>query len=116
MPRLPFLSHALVAGALALGAAAAMASDGEQSYQAGVQAAEDLRYAEALRHFSQAAAEGHAPAMRTAGLMLFYGEKLYGPEIRQNRGSAIRLLRQAAGLGCEVSASVLKQHETRPQS
>lgn len=110
-----FFRRACAALAFLAVAPAALAADPEATYESGVRAAEEFRYAEALHHFTQAAAQGHRHARRTAGLMLLYGEKLYGQEIRQDRLRAMKLLGQAAGQGCELSTLVLKQRNTAPR-
>jgi TPR repeat protein len=47
------------------------------------------------------------------GLMLFYGEQLYGPDVRRNHEQAKRWLQAAAANGCEISDFVLKAMATR---
>lgn len=112
-----FLSFRRGAAALVLAvfAPAVLAADPEATYESGVRAAEEFRYAEALQHYTQAAAQGHRHAMRTAGMMLLYGEKLYGREVRQDRVRAMQLLGQAAGQGCELSTLVLRQRNAAPR-
>lgn len=112
MDRLKSLRLALTAILLSSFMSAALATDADTEYAAGVQAAEDGHYAEALQHFSQAATEGHRRAMRAAGLMLLYGEPLYGQAIHQDRVQAMKWLSRAAALDCEVSKLVLKQRDT----
>lgn len=87
----------------------ASAADPESEYEAGLRAAQELRYAQALHYFTQAAAHGHRDAMRTAGLMLLYGEKLYGPEVHRDWVMGMHLLAEAANRGSKISALVLKQ-------
>lgn len=76
-------------------------------YEAGLEAAHEFRYAEALQHFRKAAAAGDRNAMRTSGLMLLLGSRLYGQEIRSVPSEAIALLKAAADAGCEVSNLML---------
>ncbi len=80
------------------------------AYLEGVAAQADYRYAQALDKFLVAANEGNPHAQRKAGLMLLYGERVYGMEIKQNRPLAIQLLKQAASGGCEVSQHMLTKH------
>lgn len=80
---------------------------GEQEFGAGIDAASDYRYSEALGYFRNAAKLGNLDAQRSAGLMLLYGGALYGQEIRANRGEALQWLGLAAKGGCRVSAYVL---------
>lgn len=111
--RRPSLHAVLAAALLATGLPAAQADAPNPYYAAGTEAAGELRYAAALAHFQQAAAAGDRDALRTSGLMLLYGEALYGPAIRQDRARAQELLRQAAAQGCEVSIFMLRQLEMR---
>ena len=85
------------------------AATADADYEAGLQAAQDFRYAEALAHFDAAAAQGNRDAMRSAGLMLLYGRDLYGEEVPRDWIKAVHLLSAAALKGCRVSASVLRQ-------
>ncbi len=78
-------------------------------YEAGLQAAAEHRYAQALALFQQAAQQGDRAAMRNLGLMLLYGQSLYAQEVPRNQEQARRWLRAAASAGCEVSAFMLKQ-------
>jgi TPR repeat protein len=87
--------------------APALASD--QEYEAGLVAAGEHRYAQALSHFQAAAVQGDRNAQRTSGLMLLYGERLYGAEVHADKLQAMKLLRAAAQSGCEVSARMLSQ-------
>lgn len=74
----------------------------------GLDAAENYRYAEALMHFQQAAEQGDRGARRNLGLMLLYGDLLYGKEVGRQREQAKRWLQAAAAEGCEVSTFMLK--------
>lgn len=76
---------------------------------AGFAAAEDFDYAGALEHFRAAGEAGDVQGARIAGLMLLYGETLYGPAVKQDRAAAIKLLRTAAAGGCEVSAAMVRK-------
>jgi len=55
-----------------------------------------LEYASALALFEHLAARGDARAARMAGEMLYYGESLFGPEVRQDKARAGRWLGLAA--------------------
>jgi TPR repeat protein len=103
-----FTASVLVAGLLLLAGkpAAAMAAT---PYGSGVEAAAEHRYAEALASFRQAAELGDRNAMRTLGLMLLYGESLYGPEVARQPVEARRWLQLAAARGCEVSAFMVQR-------
>ncbi len=89
----------------------AQAGAPESAFEAGQQAAAESRYAQALEHYTQAAALGHRDAMRNAGLMLLYGEHLYGSHVHQDWIQAVHLLAAATLKGCKVSARVLQQIE-----
>ena len=78
------------------------------SYERGVEAANNYRYSEALMHFTTAAKRGDWEAQRNLGLMLLYGDLLYGRDVSRNREQARRWLQAASNQGCEVSAFVLK--------
>lgn len=102
----------LLACALALPLGANTAQAASDEYQAGLAAAGEHRYAQALAHFQAAAAQGDRDAQRASGLMLLYGQRLYGGDIHEDRPQAMRWLRAAAAGGCEISASML-QHLTQ---
>lgn len=78
------------------------------SFELGLEAVEDHRYGEALKHYQQAAQQGNRDAQRSLGLMLLYGERLYGKEVVRQEELAWRWLRAAASQGCEVSTLMLK--------
>lgn len=63
----------------------------------------DGRYGVALTHLIVAADQGDVDAQRTAGLMLLYGEQVYGAEVIRDVARAKVLLSRAAANGCEVS-------------
>lgn len=86
---------------------------GESEFEAAIDATSEYRYAEALKHFRNAAELGNIDAQRSAGLMLLYGGALYGQEIHANRGEALRLLGLAAKGGCKVSSYVLARLDSR---
>jgi TPR repeat protein len=67
------------------------------------------RYDLALNTYLLAADQGHSQAQRTAGLMLLYGQHVYGAEIQQDRTKGLWLIRKAAGNGCEVSKHLLEK-------
>ena len=65
------------------------------------------RYAAGLVHLRKAAETGDRDARRTLGLMLLYGEALYGVEVPTNREDGLRWLRLATADGCETSMHAL---------
>lgn len=71
----------------------------------------DYRYAEGLIPLQRAAQAGDRQARRDLGLMLLYGENLYGPAIPRDHVQAKQWLRLARAEGCEVSRHVLAQQE-----
>jgi TPR repeat protein len=87
----------------------ALASDVQTLYAAGLDAATEQDYARALGYFQQAAALGHRDAQRTSGMMLMYGEALYGAAVPTRKTEATAWLKAAAGAGCEVSAFLLSR-------
>lgn len=97
----------LVALAMLAGTPTAQAMN-RSSYELGLEAAENYRYGEALMHFQRAAEQGDRNARRNLGLMLLYGDLLYGKEVPRNQEQARRWLQSAAGAGCEVSTFMLK--------
>lgn len=78
------------------------------AYGLGQEAIADYRYGEALAHFRQAAEHGDRDAQRILGLMLLYGESLYGQEVLRDPLQARRWLGDAARNGCEVSEFLLR--------
>lgn len=78
------------------------------SYDRGLEAAENYRYSEALMYFQKGAEQGDRNAQRNLGLMLLYGELLYGKEASRNQVHAKRWLQAAAAEGCEISTFMLK--------
>lgn len=66
-------------------------------------------YAEAFAHYRAAAEKGDRNAQRTTGLMLLYGERLYGSQVRQDVDEAKKWLSRAAANGCETSAYMLRR-------
>jgi TPR repeat protein len=95
-------------GAALLLAMPAAMSASPSAYELGLEAAASYRYAAALAHFQAAAEQGDRSARRTLGLMLLYGEPLYGQEVASNREQARRWLQAAAADGCEVSAFMVR--------
>lgn len=93
--------------ALLLAVPAAMSAS-RSPYELGLEAVRDYRYSEALMHFQAAAEQGERGARRNLGLMLLYGDQLYGKEVPRNQAQAKRWLQAAASDGCEVSAFMLK--------
>ena len=94
------------AAALLFSATAAMAVN--PSYELGLEASSSYRYSETLKHFTRAAEQGDRDAQRSLGLMLLYGERLYGRDVPRNHEQAKRWLQAAAGQGCAVSSFMLK--------
>ena len=94
------------AAALLLSTPATLAAD--PSYERGLEATSNYRYSEALMHFTVAADRGDRAAQRNLGLMLLYGDLLYGRDVPRNREQANRWLQAAAAQGCEVSSFMLK--------
>src|SRR5450830_1449739 len=80
--------------ALFFSTSATMAAD--RSYELGMEAATNYRYAEALMHFQAAAERGDQAAQRNLGLMLLYGERLYGNDVRRDHEQAKRWLQTAS--------------------
>lgn len=78
------------------------------SYERGLDAVAAYRYSEALMHFQRAAEQGDRSARRNLGLMLLYGDQLYGKEVARNTAQAKHWLQAAASDGCEVSTFMLK--------
>lgn len=109
MPIAKLLRAACTAVVLAGLAPWTFAAGAAADYEAGLQAAQEFRYDQALAHFNEAAAHGHRDAMRSAGLMLLYGQDLYGEEVHKDWIKAVHLLSAAAFRGCQVSASVLRR-------
>jgi len=79
---------------------------------------EDLQYFRALAQLRIAADKGNSRAQCISGLMLLYGEKLYGAEIRTDRAGAVRYLEKAAAQGEETAKFILKSvaRSREPQS
>ena len=96
-----------VAVAAMLSGLAPAAHAGVSEYELGLEAAANYRYAETLAHFLAAAERGDRNARRAVGLMLLYGDLLYGQEVPRDREQGRRWLRLAADDGCEVSASMI---------
>jgi TPR repeat protein len=101
----------VIAFATAWAVTAYVPAEGQEiGNQLGQAAASDYRYAKALADFQEAARQGNREAQKISGLMLLYGEKLYGEEVRADQGQAIKWLTVAAAGGCEVSAHLLRRH------
>jgi len=97
----------IVPFALLAAAAWAQAQGDTAALQRAQEAIDDHDYAQALAHYRQAAEQGSCHAARIAGLMLLYGQRLYGPAVTADRDVALRYLRGAAALGCDVSNTTL---------
>jgi TPR repeat protein len=83
------------------------------AYERGLDAASNYRYSEALMHFTTAAEQGDRNAQRNLGLMLLYGDLLYGRDFLRDRDQAKRWLQMAAAQGCDISTfmlNMLAQH------
>lgn len=63
----------------------------------------------ALTVYEQLAHQGNAQAAQIAGEMLFYGEALYGRQVRQDRQRAAKLLQRAADDGRPVAQFLLNR-------
>lgn len=109
MLAMKFLRQAIIgctAATLFLPISASLAADG--AYERGVEAAENYRYSDALMHFQVAAERGDRSAQRNLGLMLLYGERLYGNDVRRDHEQAKRWLRIASDNKDEVSSFLLR--------
>ncbi len=84
---------------------------GEEAMGLASDAIENHRYDHALAHFRTAAEKGNVVAQRIAGMMLVYGESIYGAAVARNSTEGIHLLRQAAGQGCKISHFVVGRME-----
>jgi TPR repeat protein len=77
----------LLSAALALlfsaTASASATTSADHEYEVGLAAAMDYRYSEALVQFRLAATQGNLDAQRTIGLMLLYGDRLYGADVHR---------------------------------
>ena len=107
-----FLTSSLLALCAAAGPALAEPADAPIVQQAG-QALDEHDYGQALALLRQAADQGNASAARSAGLMLLYGQRLYGAQVASDRALAQHYLGRAAALGCEVSRITLQQLDRR---
>jgi TPR repeat protein len=105
----------LLSAALALlfsataSASASATTSADHEYEVGLAAAMDYRYSEALVQFRLAATQGNLDAQRTIGLMLLYGDRLYGADVHRNDDEAIHWLKLAKTSGDETSAFVLEK-------
>jgi hypothetical protein len=66
-------------------------------------------YALALAEYEQLAQQGDARAAQIAGEMLYFGEALYGTQVRQDRRRAAMLMQQAAVNGRPEAGLLLKR-------
>lgn len=69
---------------------------------------DDRQYLRALTQLRVAADKGNSRAQCISGLMLLYGEELYGVEIKTDRPGAVRYLKEAAIQGDEIATFMLK--------
>ncbi|WP_296506438.1 hypothetical protein [Rhodoferax sp.] len=97
------------ASALLFSTSASATMSADHAYEIGLAAAMDYRYSEALVQFRVAATQGNRDAQRTIGLMLLYGERLYGADVHRNDEEAIHWLKSASASGCETSSFVLQK-------
>ena len=74
---------------------------------------EQYRYGQALAPLERAAQSGNRQARLSLGMMLIYGESLYGQEVPSRYLAGVEWLRLAARDGCEVSSHVLTKLEKR---
>ncbi|MDO8933760.1 MAG: hypothetical protein Q7U97_15310 [Rhodocyclaceae bacterium] len=82
----------------------------EDGHDAGLAAASEYRYGEALASFREVAAQGNRQAQLSAGGMLLYCERLYGKQIpcnNANRAEALGWLRLAEAQGSEAAGYLL---------
>lgn len=79
----------------------------EENLSAAQEMFAEHRYAAGLVPLRKAAETGDRDARRTLGLMLLYGQSLYGTEVPTNREDGMRWLRLAAADGCQTSMHVL---------
>lgn len=70
---------------------------------------ENCHFAQALAGFERRAAAGEARAAEIAGQMHYYGEFLYGTQIRRNRERARHWLSQAASGGRPLARALLSR-------
>lgn len=74
-------------------------------------AIEDHRYDEALTRVRQLADAGVPDCQRAAGLMLRYGERLYGSEVHADPEQARRYLEMAARQGDAFAVRLMARRE-----
>ena len=74
---------------------------------------DQYRYGEGLAALQRAAQSGNRQARLSLGMMLLYGESLYGAEVQRQSQAGVEWLRLAAADGCEVSGHVLTKLEKR---
>lgn len=85
----------------------------DSSFAQAEEAIDNHEFRLALHLYRQAADQGDPEAARSAGLMLLYGERLYGTQVKGDRMLAQHYLRRAALRGCEVSAALLQKMANR---
>lgn len=76
--------------------------------QAASAAFDNRQYSRALAQLKIAADKGNSRAQCISGLMLLYGEKLYGAEITTDRAAAVRYLEKAAAQGDATAKFMLR--------
>lgn len=108
MTKMTQLISLVCAAALSMAAVPPSYAAGENELEAAHQPASEYRYSDAFADFRIAGELGNVAAQRSAGLMLLYGDALYGPEIHADRTEALRWLIFAAKGGCEVSTHMVR--------
>ena len=81
----------------------------ERSWDDADAACDQGDYARALADYELLAQQGDARAAQIAGEMLYFGEVLYGTQIRQDRRRAAMLMQQAASNGRPEAGLLLKR-------
>jgi TPR repeat protein len=85
------------------------ASAQQDAWDDATEAYETQHFARALALYEQLAMTGHAQAAEIAGAMLFYGEPLYGAEVRQDRARAMVLLQRVPAIDHPGAAYLLRR-------
>lgn len=86
------------------------------AFERALESMEASHYLEARQYLQSAAEQGDRDAQRSLGLMMLYGETLYGKEIPADIQQARRWLQTASKQGCEVSYHMLKTMDARGRS
>jgi TPR repeat protein len=104
MKRMPFDPDATVVPTAAARAAAAQAA-----WARAEKACDDEEFAAALATYEFLASQGDARAAHLAGEMLYFGEALFGPQVRRNKVRAARWLQFASSAGSNSARRLLKR-------